>query len=185
MIDGAALQRRALGAGLLLVRLWRRSPLWPRLGAADLRASGGDLMMLGATVVFSLYSIWVTPLVARHGGAEVMCWATLLAAPLMLALTASAALVLPCGALDSPIWAAFFWTVLISGFLGWILWGWANAVRGVARTAPRLYLVPPVAGVVAWLTVGESYTGTKLLGAALALAGVAWTQFAPARPPAD
>ena len=38
------------------------------------------------------------------------------------------------------------------------------------------------AGVVAWLTVGEAYTGTKLLGAALALAGVAWTQFAPVPP---
>lgn len=152
-----------------------------KLLAADLRASGGDLMMLGATVVFSLYTIWVTPLVARHGGAEVMCWATLLATPLILALTAVAALQAPYAALEPAIWAAFFWTVLVSGFLGWILWGWVNAVRGVASTAPLLYLVPPVAGVVAWLTVGEAYTGVKLLGAALALAGVAWTQFAPAR----
>ncbi len=298
MSDGTALQRRALGAGLLLVLLWgaaftiqkaayaamgpggflfgrsavmslcavllllwRRSPLWPRLAAgewpvllrctvigpvlhillitygihwstpfsgalimalgpvctlvllrllrgtrlqrhqligvamafcgvllfmsqkllaADLRASGGDLMMLGATVVFSLYTIWVTPLVARHGGAEVMCWATLLATPLILVLTTAAALEAPYRSLEPALWAAFFWTVLVSGFFGWILWGWVNAMRGVARTAPLLYLVPPVAGVVAWLTVGEAYTGVKLLGAALALAGVAWTQFAPA-----
>lgn len=152
-----------------------------KLLAADLRASGGDLMMLAATLVFSLYTIWVTPLVARHGGAEIMCWATLLATPLMLALTTASALQAPYGALEPALWTAFFWTVLVSGFFGWILWGWVNAARGVARTAPLLYLVPPVAGVIAWLTVGEAYTGVKLLGAAFALAGVAWTQFAPAR----
>lgn len=152
-----------------------------KLLAADLRASGGDLMMLGATVVFSLYTIWVTPLVARHGGAEVMCWATLLATPLFLVLTTGAALQAPYRTLEPAIWTAFFWTVLVSGFLGWILWGWVNAARGVARTAPLLYLVPPVAGAIAWWTVGEAYTGVKVLGAALALAGVAWTQFAPPR----
>ncbi len=154
-----------------------------KLLAADLRASGGDLMMLGATIVFSLYTIGVTPLVERHGGAEVMGWATLLAAPFILVLTTPAMLQAPYRALEPAIWTAFLWTVIVSGFVGWILWAWVNAVRGVARTAPLLYLVPPVAGVIAWLTVGEAYTGVKLLGAALALAGVAWTQFAPAPAP--
>jgi hypothetical protein len=42
------------------------------------------------------------------------------------------------------------WAVLVSAFLGWLVWGWINAVRGVARTAPLLYLMPPVAGLVAW-----------------------------------
>lgn len=66
--------------------------------------------------------------------------------------------------------------MLVSAFLGWMLWGWVNAVRGVARTAPLLYGVPPVAGLVAWLTVSECYGGPKLAGAALVRGGVAWTQ---------
>ena len=49
---------------------------------------------------------------------------------------------------------------------------------GVARTAPLMYLMPPVAGLVAWFATGESYTGIKLAGAALTLAGVAVAQFA-------
>jgi drug/metabolite transporter (DMT)-like permease len=56
-------------------------------------------------------------------------------------------------------------------------------VRGVARTAPLMSLMPPVAGLVAWLVTGERYTAVKLAGAALALAGVALAQFAS--PPRD
>lgn len=148
-----------------------------KLMMADLRASAGDLMMLAATVAFSLYTIRVNPLAVRFGGAEVFCWATLLASPLLLALTAAAAAALPYTDIATGIWAAFFWSVVVSAFVGWIIWGWINAMRGVARTAPLLYLVPPVAGLIAWWTVGEAYSGLKLFGAALALAGVAATQF--------
>ena len=139
-------------------------------------------MMLVAAVVFSLYTFLATPLIERHGGPEVMCWATLLAAPLMLVLNAQAALVAPYAALSPDIWSAFFWAVLVSAFLGWMLWGWVNAVRGVARTAPLLYDVPPVAGLFAWLTVGEGFGALKIAGAALALGGVTWTQLRTEHP---
>jgi drug/metabolite transporter (DMT)-like permease len=71
------------------------------------------------------------------------------------------------------------WAVIVSAFVGWIVWGWVNGMRGVARTAPLLYLMPPVAGVVAWLATGEGYTLIKLAGAAVTLGGVALAQFAP------
>ena len=74
------------------------------------------------------------------------------------------------------------YAVLISAFLGWLVWGWVNAVRGVARTAPLMYLMPPVAGLVAWAVTGERYTVVKLGGAALTLAGVALAQFTSASP---
>jgi drug/metabolite transporter (DMT)-like permease len=45
-----------------------------------------------------------------------------------------------------------------------------------------MYLMPPVAGLVAWATTGESYTAVKVGGAMLALAGVALAQFASTRP---
>lgn len=54
-------------------------------------------------------------------------------------------------------------------------------MRGVARTAPLLYLVPPVAGVVAWVFVREPFGAWKIAGGALALGGVALTQWAATR----
>lgn len=92
-------------------------------------------MMLLATVVFSLYTIWVTPLVQRHGGPEVLSWATLLSAPAMLALNAPAALVAPYADFSAAAWTAFFWTVLVSAFFGWLLWIWVNA--SAASRTPR------------------------------------------------
>jgi drug/metabolite transporter (DMT)-like permease len=60
-----------------------------------------------------------------------------------------------------------------------------NSVRGVARSAPFMYLMPPVAGVMAWLTLGETFTLLKLLGAAVTMAGVAYAQFAGGPPPKE
>ena len=74
-------------------------------------------------------------------------------------------------------WAGAMWTILIAAFGGWIAWSWINAVRGVARTAPLVYLVPPVAGTVAWFAMGEAFGPLKIVGALVALAGVAWAQW--------
>jgi drug/metabolite transporter (DMT)-like permease len=36
--------------------------------------------------------------------------------------------------------------------------------------------MPPIAGVVAWLTLGETFTWLKIAGAVTAMAGIAWAQ---------
>ena len=46
------------------------------------------------------------------------------------------------------------------------------------RTAPLLYLIPPVAGVFAWALMGEHSSWIKLLGALVILLGVALAQYA-------
>jgi len=40
-----------------------------------------------------------------------------------------------------------------------------------------MYLMPPVAGLLAWAFMGESYTWLKVIGALVSLAGVAIAQF--------
>ena len=57
------------------------------------------------------------------------------------------------------------------------MWSWVNNVRELAHSTPLQYLMPPIAGVVAWLMLGERFTALKLGGAALTMAGVAWAQF--------
>lgn len=156
-----------------------------KLARADLRASGGDLMMLAAMVFFSLYTIRVTPVARRHGGLPVMCWTTLMASPILMALSAWPVSQAPVASFPASAWLGLVWAVTVSAFLSWILWSWVNAVRGVARTAPLLYLVPPVAGLVGWLFLGEAITAWKLVGGALAMLGVALVQSGAARAPED
>jgi drug/metabolite transporter (DMT)-like permease len=146
------------------------------------QASGGDLVLLFAASFFSYYTVAAKPLIERLGGVTVMTYATLMGSAPVVLLSLPAGLSVDWRAVSPAIWAGMLYAVLISAFAGWLVWGWVNAVRGVARTAPLMYLMPPVAGLVAWLLTGERYTAVKLGGAALTLAGVALAQFASASP---
>ena len=147
------------------------------------RATGGDLVLLLAASLFSYYTVTAKPIIERHGGLLTMGYATLFGSIPVVLFTAPMAWDVAWGELPLQVWALFLYATLISAFAGWLLWGWVNAVRGVARTAPLMYLMPPVAGLLAWVFTGESYSGTKIAGAVICLMGVAVAQFARQRLP--
>jgi drug/metabolite transporter (DMT)-like permease len=142
------------------------------------RASGGDLLLLAAAAFFSYYTVMAKPLIERLGGVTVMSYSTMLGSLPVVLISLPAGLQVDWTNVAPAIWAGMLWAVLVSAFLGWLVWGWINAVRGVARTAPLQYLLPPVAGLVAWATTGEQFTWVKLAGAAVVLAGVGLAQYA-------
>jgi drug/metabolite transporter (DMT)-like permease len=148
-----------------------------KLLGGNWRATGGDLFLLVAASLFSWYTVAAKPLIERHGGVVTMACATLFGSVPVVLFTLPAGLSAPWASMSAVVWASLIWSVTVSAFLGWLVWGWVNSVRGVARTAPLMYLMPPVAGLVAWLFAGEQYTGIKLGGAALTLIGVAIAQF--------
>jgi len=141
-------------------------------------ASGGDLFLLVAASFFSYYTVAAKPLIERHGGIVVMAYATLLGSVPVVVLSMPVGLGIDWRHLSPLLWAGLLWAVIVSAFAGWLAWGWVNAVRGVGRTAPLMYLMPPVAGVVAWAVSDERFTVPKVLGAAITLGGVALAQFA-------
>ena len=142
------------------------------------RATGGDLFLLLASSVFSYYTVLSKPLIERHGAVVVMAYATLLGSVPVVLLTLPSGLAVPWASVAPIAWVGLFWSVIASAFVGWLAWGWINAVRGVARTAPLMYLMPPVAGVIAWAFADERFSAIKILGAAITLGGVAIAQFA-------
>ncbi|HEX6017119.1 MAG TPA: DMT family transporter [Burkholderiaceae bacterium] len=140
-------------------------------------ASGGDVMMLFSASLFSYYTVMSKPLIQRHGGVAVMAYATVAGSPLLVVLGLPTAWSAPWGQMGAWHWFLLLWAALVSAFLGWLVWGWVNERRGVARTAPLQYLMPLVAGLVAWLATGERFTAVKIGGALVTLAGVALAQF--------
>ncbi len=141
------------------------------------QAGAGDLVLLAAASLFSYYTVAAKPLIERLGGVVVMTYAALFGSLPVVLLSASAGLAVDWREVSPAIWAGTFYAVIVSAFIGWIVWGWVNGVRGVARTAPLMYLMPPVAGLVAWGMTGESYSAMKVIGAAITLGGVALAQF--------
>jgi drug/metabolite transporter (DMT)-like permease len=142
------------------------------------RAGGGDLVLLTASSLFSYYTVAAKPMMERHGTVLVMGYATLWGGLPLLFIAIPLGIDAPWDFLTAWDWVGVLWSVLVSAFLGWLAWGWINTVRGVARTAPLMYLMPPMAGLFAWALSGEHYTGIKLAGAGVTLLGVALAQYA-------
>lgn len=168
--------RRAQVAGVALALVGMLVFLSDKWAGGDWRAGGGDLVLLLAASLFSVYTVSAKPLIERLGGVTVTCYA-ILAGSLPVVLAAWPLADVDWATVPARIWAMTVYATLVSAFLGWMVWGWINAVRGVARTAPFMYGMPPVAGLVAWAAGGERYTALKIGGALLVLAGVALAQF--------
>ncbi len=166
--------RQLLGVGLALAGvLIFLSDKWLH---ADWSGTTGDLMLLGSAALFSMYSVQTKGLFERLGSLEAMCYMTLMAAPITVVLNVQSFGQVAWSSISLMTWLGFVWVSLGVAFGGWMLWGWVNVVRGVARTAPLMYLMPPVAGLFAWTVSGEAFGPAKLVGAGLALAGVAVAQ---------
>lgn len=149
-----------------------------KLLGGNWRAGGGDLVLLVAAALFSYYTVAVKPVMQAHGPVLTMGYATLLGGLPVMLLSVPAGLEASWSALDFWAWVGLLWSIMVSAFVGWLAWGWINNVRGVARTAPLMYLMPPMAGLFAWALSGEHYTWIKIAGAGVTLVGVALAQYA-------
>lgn len=173
--------QRAQLAGIAVAAAGALLFMSDKLLAADWRAGGGDAVLLLAAAMFSYYTVAAKPLIERHGAVLVMCYASLAATLPVLIYAAPLATRVAWAAVPPLLWLGALWAVVGIGFVTWLAWGWVNAQRGVARTAPLIYLMPPVAGLAAWASTGEQFSLAKVLGAAITLGGVALAQFAPQR----
>jgi drug/metabolite transporter (DMT)-like permease len=145
-------------------------------------AGAGDLLLLLAAFLFALYTVLVQPLAKRYGPLIVLSYTLFFSAPFILLFTFHSFAKAPMASLPVSVWAGILWGVIGANFFGWLMWTWVNSVRGIARSAPFAYLTPPIAGVVAWLTLGEVFTWLKIVGAAVTMGGVAWAQFSGGPP---
>jgi drug/metabolite transporter (DMT)-like permease len=182
---GAERLRKQQVAGTLVAFAGIVLFLADKFAAGFSRAGLGDLTLLIAGASFSAYTVLSRPLADRYGPLIVLSYTLLFSMPIMLAFTSPFFVDVTLASLGPAVWAALFWALVVCSFCGWLLWTWVNSVRGVARSAPFMYLMPPVAGVMAWLTLGETFTWLKITGAAVTMAGVAWAQFGGGPPPRE
>jgi drug/metabolite transporter (DMT)-like permease len=152
-----------------------------KFAAGLARAGAGDLVLLFAAFLFSTYTVIARPLTARYGPLMLLTWSLAFGAPGLLALNLPAVLAFDFAVVTLQVWLLVAWATTVSAFLGWLVWAWVNQVRGVARSAPLQYLMPPIAAVVSWLWLGEQFTWIKIGGAVIVMAGVAYAQFAGRR----
>jgi drug/metabolite transporter (DMT)-like permease len=155
-----------------------------KFASGVLRAGLGDLVLLVAAALFSLYTVVARPLTSRYGAPVLLAYTLLFGAPPVLLVTLPSVIAEPWSTVPATLWLWMFYAVTLSSFMGWLAWSWVNQVRGLAKSAPLMYMMSPIAGLVSWVTLGETFTWIKVTGALVTMAGVAWAQFGGGMRPA-
>jgi len=135
------------------------------------------LLVVGAAFAFAVANV----LTKRHGPFDPLMltgWSSLLTVPQVMLMS----LLLEHGQLatlvtaDQRGWLALAYTVFIGGIVGFGLWFWLIARCSMARVAPFALLLPVFAVTSSVLFLGDRITPTLVVGALLAIAGVAIAQ---------
>lgn len=149
---GPGLSANALPLGLVVAAAFAfavSNVLTKRYGPFD------PLMLMGWSSLLTVPQVMVMSLLIEHGQ-----WASLITA-------------------DERGWLALAYTIFIGGIAGFGLWFWLIGRCSMARVAPFGLLLPVFALISSVLFLDEPMTPKLMVGALIAIAGVAMTQVRP------
>ncbi len=132
----------------------------------------GDLLVLLAIMCWACYTVGVRRIGAGIDALQITVITTVAGTPGLLLLGAPGLLRQDWSAISTKTWGAVAYAALLALVLCYILYNRAVQGIGTARTAIYNCLVPLVAMVIAWLTLGEVPTGVQFAGVVLVIAGV-------------
>ena len=135
--------------------------------------SAHELYFVGCALSWAAYSLLGKRLLASVSPLK-MVWLASIFGTLMLSVPAVGWEALPMRFSGFPliVWTALLFTGLFSSALGFFWYYQGIAAIGAARAANFIYLVPPAAAILAWLTRGEILSPIQAIGGGIALLGV-------------
>lgn len=153
--------------GIVLIILGRQ-------GGLTLQAStlGGDLLMLGAAVLWSAYTVWGRTPVARYGPLRMTAWSLWIATPVIVLMGVPSIRSTDLTAVSPGAWLGVVYAGVLSIAVAYVLWYRGVQLLGNSRTAVYSNLVPVAALVTAWLWLGETPAVGQLAGACVILTGL-------------
>ncbi len=140
--------------------------------AGGQRSLLGDLLCIASAAAFALYAIWIRPLTRTYSGPVTTAW-TLLAGSIPLVLIGMpAAIEQSWTTLPTQSWISLAYMVVFPIYVAFTLFNYTVQHRGAAFTSSFILLVPVLSGLLATFFYSDPFGPTKLLGAALILAGL-------------
>lgn len=154
------------------------------LSSATLR---GDLLMVLASILWSLYTVGGRGAVAKYGPVKMTAWTLWVGTPCLVAIGLPSVMRTDLATLSFGAWMGVIYTGLLSIGLAYLIWYRGVQRLGNTRTAAYSNLVPIAALITAWAWLGEVPTRIQLLGATIILIGLTLARVAirPVRSPAD
>jgi drug/metabolite transporter (DMT)-like permease len=139
-------------------------------------AIAGDLMVLGASMLWAAYTVGSKPLLGRYSATKLTALAMVAGVPPLILTGWSDMMRQDWAAIPPMHWLAMLYSALISVVIGYTLWGISVKRVGNARTAIYSNVTPVIAVVTAFLVLGDQFTLLQMLGAAVVLAGLLLTR---------
>lgn len=137
----------------------------------------GNVIAFSGGAAFAMYQVFNRRLIREYPSATYAAWSTLFGSVPLMLIGVPAMMEQSWGTVSGGSWLSFLYMCVFPVYLAYIAWGWAIRHRGVAISGFTL-LVPIVAGVMSWMFYGEEFGPRKVLGGALAVAGLVWMQWA-------
>jgi drug/metabolite transporter (DMT)-like permease len=136
----------------------------------NLHFGTGAPLILGAALCQAAQFVLQKPLLSRYGAVAVATWViwsgTLLLLPFLPSALSAAGHAAPTAL------AAVVFLGIGPAAIAYVAWAYALSQLPAGRAASFLYIVPPIATVIAFFWLGEAPQPSALLGGLLALGGV-------------
>jgi drug/metabolite transporter (DMT)-like permease len=137
----------------------------------------GDLMAAGAAFTWALYTVGSRGLLLRYGSVPLTAWTLWGGAAALVLIGLPELGRTDVGSLSPGVWGAVAFAGILALGVSYVIWYRGVERLGSARTATYANLVPVVALLTAWATLGEFPVLLQWMGAAVILAGVVLARF--------
>ena len=145
----------------------------------------GDLLMVVASIIWSMYTVGGRAPVAKYGPLKMTAWTLWVGTPALVLMGLPSLSTTDLGAGSPGAWVGVAYAGFLSIGLAYLLWYRGVEKLGNNRTALYSSLVPVAALVTAWLWLGEIPAPVQILGAAVILAGLTVARLAQSPGPSS
>ncbi|HEV2130176.1 MAG TPA: DMT family transporter [Longimicrobiaceae bacterium] len=148
------------------------------VSGASLRVEGtattllGDLILVGAVVLWALYTVAARGLILRYGSVMTTAWTMWLGGAVLVLVGIPSMVTQEWSAVHGVAWGGLAYSAFLSIGLSYLIWYRAVERIGSTRTSIYSNLTPAVALIVAAVWLGERLTLFSILGALLTIGGV-------------
>lgn len=132
----------------------------------------GDVLILTAAILWSLYSVLSAPLLKRYSSLSLTALSTLFGTIPLVLLSIPALAVQPWASVSTGGWVGLLYSAIFAIVIAYVIWNIGVQRIGGARTALYNNLTPVVATLAAFVFLNETLTWLKIAGAVVIFVGL-------------
>ncbi len=136
----------------------------------------GDLLALGAAIMWALYTLLAAPVLKRHPPLKLTALTVAIGTVPLLAMAVPDFVSTDWSSVGLAAWLGVLYCGGMAIALGYVIWNRSVQHVGPARTAVYTNLTPVLVALIAWAVRGDPLTIYHVVGAAIILTGITLTR---------